>query len=135
SFIDAFANCAITTFARVFCWVGNTTAPKPFTALPGGILAVSTNSSRNRFCALGQQGRVSCWGNGPLGDGHYEGSSTTVAVVGLPDGIVAITSGDAHHCALSAVGEVFCWGYNWAGQIGDGSEEARYTPVSVSALS
>jgi alpha-tubulin suppressor-like RCC1 family protein len=30
---------------------------------------------------------------------------------------------------------VFCWGYNWAGQIGDGTEEARFVPVRVPGLS
>lgn len=50
-------------------------------------------------------------------------------------GILAIEAGDSHTCALVADGRVMCWGLNEDGQLGDGSNENRSTPVEVAGLS
>jgi alpha-tubulin suppressor-like RCC1 family protein len=55
---------------------------------------------------------------------------TPVEVVGL-SGVTDIDSGSHHSCAVVAGGEVRCWGDNYWRQLGDGTRQARVTPVVV----
>jgi alpha-tubulin suppressor-like RCC1 family protein len=43
--------------------------------------------------------------------------------------VVKVAAGGGHACAVSRQGDVSCWGANGDGQLGDGSHEARATPV------
>jgi alpha-tubulin suppressor-like RCC1 family protein len=36
-----------------------------------------------------------------------------------------------HSCAINGDGSLLCWGANWLGQVGDGTNSARSTPVVV----
>jgi hypothetical protein len=90
-------------------------------------------------CALVAGGELRCWGNndvGQLGDGTTDDRPTPVAVRQAPGGaplagVRAVALGSAHGCALSSGGQVQCWGGNDAGQLGDGTTEARPAPVAV----
>ena len=46
----------------------------------------------------------------------------------------AVAVGEEHACALRAGGGVACWGANGRGQLGDGTTEARSSPVPVRDL-
>jgi alpha-tubulin suppressor-like RCC1 family protein len=83
------------------------------------------------------RGRVYCWGSnesGQLGDGTEISQGTPVEVEGLPTGIRMITAGGRHTCALSVAGAVTCWGANDVGQLGDGTDLKKSTPVDVRGL-
>jgi len=54
-----------------------------------------------------------------------------VDVTGLGSGVSSISAGSRHACAVLDTGTVKCWGDNQVGQLGDGTNEDRRTPVDV----
>jgi alpha-tubulin suppressor-like RCC1 family protein len=98
---------------------------------------VSIAAGYGHSCALNAGGGVECWGlndKGQLGDGGRISSSVPVKVSGLAGGVAAIAAGGRHTCALMLSGKVKCWGENQSGQLGDGTQVDRATPVDVPGL-
>ncbi|MGW1116336.1 RCC1 domain-containing protein [Streptomyces tanashiensis] len=89
-------------------------------------------------------GTALTWGNnagGQLGDGSTAGSSSVPgracgnAICTTPLGkAVQVAGGDDHSIALLEDGSVVAWGANLSGQLGDGTNTARTTPVKVCAV-
>jgi alpha-tubulin suppressor-like RCC1 family protein len=132
---------------EVECWgnnssgeLGNGTTqasdiPVPVQGLPSGE-ATSVSAGLNGACALMSNGSVYCWGdntNGQLGNGTTEPSQIATPVVGLTEGVTALSVGTNYACALLADETVDCWGSNDVGQLGNGTETA-YVPTPVPGL-
>lgn len=140
-------SCAALSTGRVRCWGANvrgqlgdgTTQRRTRAVLVEDVLsarAVVTGSQHS--CALLMDGTVRCWGSnehGQVGDGGPENRLRGTRVSGL-NNVVAIASAASatHTCALRDDGSVWCWGQNQFGQIGDGSDTVRTTPVRIPEL-
>ena len=146
--------CALLTGGMVQCWgwnyhgeLGNGTTntsgchcsnvPVTVTGLSG----VTSISAADHTCALLTAGTVQCWGynfSGGLGNSQLAArintdSNVPVSVTGLT-GVTAISAGIYYTCALLSGGKVQCWGGNVYGQLGNGTTNNSYVPVSVSGL-
>ena len=95
--------------------------------LATGALTHSLFDSRGHVYACGSGE------NGVLGNGSTTGSSTPVAVVGLPTPahVAALTSSWGGGGALLSSGAYYNWGYNSAGQLGNGTTVNSDVPVHV----
>jgi alpha-tubulin suppressor-like RCC1 family protein len=139
--------CALTSAGGVRCWGlnfwgelgdgtnANRNAPVDVVGLSSGVTAISTGGDHT--CALLSSGGVSCWGRndfGQLGDGTTIGRNTPGMVPGMSSGVAAISAGGLHTCALMSDATVKCWGRNDRGQLGDGTNVHRSSPVTVAGL-
>jgi hypothetical protein len=82
-------------------------------------------------CGVASHGRVYCWGGRPAGidDVIHE------VPWPLPGDVLfdSLTVGEEHACARALETRLaYCWGWNDAGQLGDGSFDARAEPTLVS---
>jgi alpha-tubulin suppressor-like RCC1 family protein len=140
--------CALSGTGGVKCWGrndrgqlgsgagANQRTPVDVAGLPEEIIAVA--AGKDHTCALTVRGGVKCWGSnefGQLGDGSKADSARPVEVEGLSQGVSEISAGSLHTCALTRSGGMKCWGSDKYGQLGDGSQADRSTPVDVDGLS
>lgn len=136
-------SCGIATDGAAWCWgqgnygqLGNDSNQN--SAVPvqvaGGLKFRSISAGLLHSCGVTTDGRAWCWGSNelaPLGVGSRR------MVVHVPTAVAgtvrfeAIRAGYQHSCALAADGSVWCWGVNERGQLGDGSNIDRDTPVRV----
>jgi alpha-tubulin suppressor-like RCC1 family protein len=153
--------CAILDQGKVRCWgrgfdgelgYGNTRFIGD-NETPGSVAAVKLGSGRTAVaiaaggfhtCAILDNGKVRCWGDGSKGQLGYGnrrdiGDDETPASVrpvklGAGRKAVAITAGYRHTCAILDNGKVRCWGAASSGQLGYGNTRKigdDETPASV----
>jgi len=138
--------CALLNNGTVRCWgsnwagqLGNGTWRSHSTpvVVSGLSNAIAIAAGDFHTCALLNDGRVMCWGDnwyGQLGDGTTDYRGLPVSVINLGGLARAIEAGANHTCALLNNGEMRCWGYNWAGQLGNGTQNNSTIPVAVNGL-
>jgi hypothetical protein len=110
--------------------------PVNVVGLTAGVASVRAGDINT--CAVTTSGGAKCWGfneDGELGDGTTTMRLTPVDVVGFTSGVASMALGDYHTCAVTTSGGARCWGANFAGELGDGTNVDRLTPVDVKGLS
>jgi len=150
--------CSSVTTSTVPDWVG---APVSATVRPGINPAItikllpnvsstvgvdfklpvaSLATARYTSYAVLTDGTVRVWGQstvGSLGDGQWNSPNVSVATTAtVLSGVKQLFGspfGGASYCYVNNTTDVLCWGYNEYGQLGDGTTNARYTPVTVSS--
>jgi alpha-tubulin suppressor-like RCC1 family protein len=141
--------CAITAGGQVKCWgnnsnsqLGDRTTTKRSTPVdvigldPG--VAGSISAGGSHTCIVTSSKGIKCWGSnsqGQLGDGTSVnfGTPADVSGLGAGSGVTALAAGSYHNCAVVG-GGLKCWGENLNGQLGDGTQNRRYSPAYVSGL-
>lgn len=139
--------CARTSAGAAFCWgegqggrLGNgSTAtrntPVAVTNMGSGVTHIAAGAGST--CAI-RNGAAFCWGGGfagKLGNNSTADSSVPVQVSGLTSGVTDIDVDIGMHSACAVHnGAAKCWGYNASGNLGEGTNTERRTPVQVVGL-
>jgi alpha-tubulin suppressor-like RCC1 family protein len=135
--------CALTNVGALKCWgdneygqLGNNTQsnswiPLDVIGLSSGVTVFSAGEYHT--CALTNAEGMKCWGDndyGELGNNTQTNSWTPVDVIGLSNGVMAISAGEDHTCVLTSVGGVKCWG----ARSGNSMNTLHLIPVDVAGL-
>ena len=119
-----------------FIWAIKVAAEGPETLGSGSESGLTLGGDHS--CAITSVGAVKCWGEnhrGQLGDNSQTNRLLAVDVVGLSNGVTAVSAGSAHTCAITSSGGAKCWGFDREGQLGDSdSISTSKTPVDVFGL-
>ena len=102
----------------------------------GGDNWASVSGASYHTIANKRDGTLWAWGwneHGQLGLGkEYVGQNKTTPMrLGKAADLVSVSAGQYHSTALRRSGILWTWGLNDSGQLGDGTNEDRYRPVTV----
>ena len=145
--------CGLTSDGTAYCWgwggygtLGNgATDSYKLTPYPVATILKFTalTAGAEHACGIAKDSATYCWGNayhGQVGDGTVGYRLAPTLVMGqtpptptptVPSAFSSVAAGSGHACGLSASGVAWCWGAGASGQIGDGANTSRATPVAV----
>jgi len=142
-----FSACAVLQTGGIKCWgeglegqLGN--GKEESSSVPEEVMNIdngkATQVSVGEFfaCATLENHHIECWGNGGegrLGNGSTENSSTPVEVEGIQSA-TEVSAGGGFACAILEDHHVECWGSNSFGELGNGSTSWSDKPVEVKGL-
>lgn len=97
---------------------------------------VGVSAGFNRTCAWTSAGDALCWGTSEYDPHRMIEEPRDVLVPHKLElaRVKSIALGSFHGCALIDDGTVRCWGANYFGQLGDGTELPRETPVAAHVI-
>ena len=106
---------------------------------PADFTYMQVSGGSYQSLALGSDGNAYGWGDnsyGQLGDGTYEQRTTPVKARKPADApadftYVQVSAGNLHSLAVGSDGNAYAWGSRGSGQLGDGMETKKNTPVKV----
>ncbi len=139
--------CAIKTDGTLWCWggggsgqvgagtAGNETQPVKVSGVGTGVAEVAAGGAHT--CAVKTDGTLWCWGfsnYGQVGDGTMTTRLSPVQVTALGAGAAGVSTGIQHTCARKRDGTLWCWGMGDFGQLGDGTDKSKSSPVQVTSL-
>ncbi|HTN51453.1 MAG TPA: hypothetical protein VML50_03545 [Anaeromyxobacter sp.] len=141
-------SCVVTGNGEAHCWGANEHGQLG-TGAAGGVFntpqrvqlgapVTAISGGRAHTCALLVGGTARCWGanaSGQLGDDTGVDSATPVSPT-LDSGlkVLEVSAGGDSTCAVTDDRFLRCWGDNSRGQLGDGSNLPRFSPVLVRGL-
>lgn len=130
--------CLIETDGTTVCWgsdnfgqVGDgppTSGTSARVTVAGSPSFASLVTNGSYTCGMTGAGAALCWGRNPAGFGI----STTSPTELTHGPYLSISPARLTACALTLSGAAVCWGLNQAGELGDGTQTPRSTPVPVS---
>jgi len=148
--------CGLTLSGEAYCWGDNTYGKLGIGTTGGRMLVPTPVAGGHRFeqlsagaqhtCGVTAGKQALCWGwngTGQLGDGTTQERMVPTPVAttqrfsviavnaGSNTGTGGTQLGDGSTCALTEAGEPYCWGFNGYGQLGDGAQVPRLSPVPV----
>lgn len=140
--------CGGAPSGAAYCW-GNgvrgnlgdgTGANHPLPTLvtpPAGVSFATLSAGMSINCGTTSIGAAYCWGNnssGQIGDG-FTADRLIPTLVAAPGGVsfATVQAGGGVSCGLTFTGAVYCWGSGFDGQVGDGTNSNRLTPVPIAA--
>jgi alpha-tubulin suppressor-like RCC1 family protein len=141
--LGALHTCAIKTDGSLWCWGHNgfgqlgdgtvTDRNTPVQIIPSGVSSVA--AGYHYTCAIKTDSSLWCWGVN-YGGNIYSGNIPSQLI---PSGAVFVEVGygeeygvvQDHLCTIKQDGSLWCWGWNYYGQLGDGTNTSRTTPVQI----
>jgi hypothetical protein len=142
------ATCGVKLDGTLKCWGFNsygtlgdgttTDSSLPVTIDSGvGYKLVSTRGAPARTCGITTADKLKCWGpnpDGAVGDGSTDNRFSPVPVDATSDYAMVSVGGNGsggHTCAITTTGVLKCWGRNNYGQVGDGTNISKSSPVVI----
>lgn len=95
------------------------------------------SSGKSHALILSEDGEIYTWGEnsrGQLGKNIFGNSITAPQKIELSANITKIEAGIEHNIALDDSGHVYVWGSNIYGQLGDGTNEDKCTPIMLESI-
>ena len=145
---DQTHTCGLKMDNSAWCWgsgeyrkTGRPTNPTTDTNTPINIFGganswLDIDAGNGHTCGIRSDGSARCWGlndEGQLGIGSTTNSGANASPEVTGGGIwLKIDAGYKQSCAIRNDGTLSCWGQNQEGEVGDGTQLRRTSPVAVS---